>query len=80
MHHRKNHHLLMLLGCGLMLIAVFLLLSGLGSAVNREASGALGLSGAWAGLLFLLCPLMHLLMLQGHKQEEYPRKDKPPDN
>ncbi|MGI9951757.1 DUF2933 domain-containing protein [Moorellaceae bacterium AZ2] len=63
MNHRK-HGLLMLLGCGLMMVAVFFLLAR-GAATSDSTSG-----GSWAWLLFLLCPLMHLFMMGGHNHSE----------
>ncbi|MEW8958955.1 DUF2933 domain-containing protein [Neomoorella humiferrea] len=63
MNHRK-HGLLMLLGCGLMIVAVFFLLTR-GAAASDGTAG-----GSWAWLLFLLCPLMHLFMMGGHNHGE----------
>lgn len=72
----KNHGWLMLLGCGLMLAAVFFLFRGaagnLGLGLNGTsgaslAQGAAGSgTGGWIWLLFLACPLLHLLMMRGH--------------
>ncbi|OIQ54678.1 DUF2933 domain-containing protein [Neomoorella thermoacetica] len=63
MNHRK-HGLLMLLGCGLMIVAVFFLLAR-GAAASNSTAG-----GSWTWLLFLLCPLMHLFMMRGHNHGE----------
>ncbi|GEA18716.1 DUF2933 domain-containing protein [Moorella sp. E306M] len=63
MNHRR-HGLLMLLGCGLMIVAVFFLLTRGATASDGTAGGG------WLWLLFLLCPLMHLFMMRGHNHGE----------
>lgn len=69
----NNHVWLMLAACGIMILVAYLVLSGSfgnlagGSKVPITAgAGTTSAAASWAWLLFLACPLLHLLMMGHH--------------
>lgn len=59
---KKNHFLLMVLCCAIPVVLV------IGFALFKS-------SESWAWLFILLCPLMHIFMMKGHKHNENHEKD-----